>query len=81
MQWLLRILLGVMMFAAPVSAQTKNEVEVDASTRVVDSISSPEVNYREISKSLTKTEESLKSNKITVNEISNTVKFLSETRA
>ena len=38
MQWLLRILLGVMMFAAPVSAQTKNEVEVDASTRVVDSI-------------------------------------------
>ena len=55
MQWLLRIFLGVTLFAMPVSAQTNNEVEVDASTRVVDSISSPEVNYREINKSLTKT--------------------------
>lgn len=79
--WSIFLAISVL-FAFSAAAKTEKEAktEVDAVTRVVESITSPEVNYREVSKSLARTEETLKSNKITVSEISDTVKFLSETR-
>ena len=82
MKKFLSILLLSFLLAAPTMAQEEKaaKIEVDAVTRVVESITSPEVNYREVNKSLSQTEEALKSNKITVSEISDTVKFLSETR-
>ena len=82
MKQFLSILLLSFLLAAPTMAQEEKaaKIEVDAVTRVVESITSPEVNYREVNKSLSQTEEALKSNKITVSEISDTVKFLSETR-
>lgn len=54
---------------------------VDAVTKVVESISSPEVNFTDISAELTKAETLLKSSKVTAPEISKTVRFLGDTRS
>lgn len=76
--FLVSVLVG---FGVVSGAQAKNIKEVDATTRVVDSINSPEVDFTEINKTLNKTEDMLKSGKISVEEISQTVRLLSDTRA
>ncbi len=55
--------------------------EIDAVTKVVDSIKSTEINYAEISRRLSTMENQLKSSNAESSELSADVKRLSETRA
>ena len=64
------------------AAATQTEVsDVDAVTRVVESISNPEIDYNEMNSDLDKTENELKSRKVTGQELSAAVKFLSDNRS
>ena len=54
---------------------------VDAVTRVVESISNPEIDYNEMNSDLDKTENELKSKKVTGQELSAAVKFLANNRS
>ena len=55
--------------------------DIDAVTRVVESISNPEVDYNEVNNDLNKTESILKSKKVTAQELSAAVKFLADNRS
>lgn len=54
---------------------------VDAATEVVESYKKPDLNYNESSKKLKKIEDSLKSGRVTLQEMSDDVKFLELTRS
>ncbi len=62
-------------------AQLTANVDVDATTKVVESISSPQVNYEEISNQLKQAESLLKSQKVTAEELSSAVRFFASNRS
>lgn len=72
-------LLGIILCGTEAAAKNQAR-EIDAVTRVVDSIKANEVNYGDVSKQLAVLEETLKSNKISSEVLSQNVRYLSDTR-
>lgn len=63
------------------SAAANKDKEIDASTKVVDSIVNPAIDYTEVGNQLAKIEDTLKSANVSVEEISQVVRQLGEIRS
>ena len=83
MKKLLSLCLGIALLGATAAspAVAAGITDIDAVTRVVESISNPEVDYNEVNNDLNKTESILKSKKVTAQELSAAVKFLADNRS
>ncbi|MBQ8436867.1 MAG: hypothetical protein IJX20_04375 [Alphaproteobacteria bacterium] len=81
MKKLLFFSLFVYLYCGNGYAQLTKNVDVDATTKVVESISSPQVNYEEISNQLKQAENLLKSQKVTAEELSSAVRFFANNRS
>lgn len=83
MKKLLSLCLGIALLGATAAspAAAAGITDIDAVTRVVESISNPEVDYNEVNNDLNKTESILKSKKVTAQELSAAVKFLADNRS
>lgn len=77
MKKLLSLCLGIALLGATAAspAAAAGITDIDAVTRVVESISNPEVDYNEVNNDLNKTESILKSKKVTAQELSAAVNF------
>lgn len=81
MKKLLLWCMGLCLLSANVEARQADSVDVDAVTKVVESISAPKIDYDEISNQLKQTENVLKSQKVTAEELSSAVRFLADNRS
>ena len=81
MKKLLLWCMGLCLLSANVEAGQTDNVAVDAVTKVVESISAPKIDYDEISNQLKQTENVLKSQKVTAEELSSAVRFFVDNRS
>ena len=81
MKKLLCLGVGLCLLCGNAFAQFNNTTDVDAVTKVVESISTPQIDYNEISNQLAQTESLLKSQKVTAEDLSSAVRFFADNRS
>ncbi len=75
------LVIGLCLLCSNAIAQVMKVTEVDAVTKVVESISTPNIDYADISNQLKQTENLLKSQNVTAGDLSSAVRFLADNRS